>query len=237
MKIIWGYFTLVLSVGTKALYKSPSRDTSPSLLSHSLSHSSRSDTTWLSLPSSGLYSTAGFGGSTNPSGSDTTYVGNFVGPNTDGWKVVIWNTGGRDGGRNGWYGNACKSFTLAAGQVKYIAFAADSQGGWAAAKASSIPTDQKGGYASTWGEFNLGTTENSGWSGFDVSMIQAQNAKLEVQGMKICSLLSTKICSYITEGATVIHNAYTSAETDMGGIGGNLYPGPVRLVVNIGYGN
>ncbi|KAJ5318723.1 hypothetical protein N7476_005143 [Penicillium atrosanguineum] len=262
MKVIWGYFTLVLSVGTKALYKSPSRDTSPSLLSHSLSHSSRSDTTWLSLPSSGLYSTAGFGGSTNPSGSDTTYVGNvgrpygsnilevssseasqyeyvvqFVGPNTDGWKVVIWNTGGRDGGRNGWYGNACKSFTLAAGQVKYIAFAADSQGGWAAAKASSIPTDQNGGYASTWGEFNLGTTENSGWSGFDVSMIQAQNAKLEVQGMKICSLLSTKICSYITEGATVIHNAYTSAETDIGGIGGNLYPGPVRLVVNIGYGN
>ena len=43
--------------------------------------------------------------------------------------------------------------------------------------------------ASTWGEFNFGTTQNSGWSGFDVSMIQAQHANLEVQGMKICSLL------------------------------------------------
>jgi hypothetical protein len=141
--------------------------------------------------------------------SQYEYVVKFVGPSTDGWKVVIWNTGGPDGGRNGWYGNACKSFTLAAGQEKYIAFAADSTGGWAAAKASAIPMDQHGGYASTWGEFNFGTIENSGWSGFDVSMIQAQNAKLDVQGMKICSLLNAQICSYITEGATVLHNAYS----------------------------
>ncbi|KAJ6117895.1 hypothetical protein N7523_005646 [Penicillium sp. IBT 18751x] len=89
---------------------------------------------------------------------------------------------------------------MGAEQVKYIAFAADSQGGWAAAKASAITTDQNGGYASTWDEFNFGTAKNSGWSGFEVFMIQPQITNLEVQVMKFCSLLSDHVCSHITEG-------------------------------------
>ncbi|KAJ6116145.1 hypothetical protein N7523_005587 [Penicillium sp. IBT 18751x] len=242
-------------MGTKAFCESLSRDARPSLRGSS----SRSQTEWYSLPSSGLYSTAGFGVATEATGSGVSYIGNigrpygsniievsssdasqykyvvkFMGPRKDNWKVVIWNKGGPDRGQDGWYNNACKSFTLSAGEVKYIAFDTDSQGGWAAAKGSTIPTDQYGGYASTWGEFAFGTGKNS-WSAFDVSMIQAQNANLEVQGMKICSLLNDQVCSYITPGGTIVHNAYTNSEANLGGIGGNMPAGPVRLVVTIDY--
>jgi hypothetical protein len=166
--------------------------------------------------------------------SQYKYVAKF-GPSTDGWKVVIWNKAGPDGRIDGWYNNACHTFTLTAGEVRYIAFASNSQGGWTAANTTVIPADQYGGYASTWGEFDFGSTPNNDWSGFDVSAIQAQNANLEVQGMKICSLHNEYLCSYVTRGATVVHNAYASSEADAGGIGGNLPPGPVRLVVNIDY--
>ena len=92
---------------------------------------------------------------------------------------------------DGWYGNACHNFTLARGANKYFAFDRDSQGGWAAAKGQSIPVDLSGGYASTWGEFDFGSSINAGWSAFDVSAITAQDAELPVQGMKICDVLTT----------------------------------------------
>lgn len=249
---------MAMGLGTSAMNLNVEEYLFPRLLSRS----SHSDTVWAAVPSSGVYSTAGFGGSTDPFGSGDTYVGNvgrpygsniievspsdasryeyvvkFVGPSMDGWQVVIWNKIGPDGKVDGWYGNACYTFTIAAGEVRYIAFAADSQGGWAAANTTSIPTNQFGSYASTWGEFDFGSSNNKGWSGFDVSAIQAQNANLEVQGMKICSIVPSNLCSYMTWGADIVHNAYTSSEAQQGGIGGNLVPGPVRLVVNIGYGN
>ena len=138
----------------------------------------------------------------------------------DNWTVVIWNKIAPDGTIGGWYGKACKKFALAAGQIRYIAFNGDSQGGWAAAPGSLVPVDGNGGYASTWGEFDFGSTVNLGWSGFDVSAIAAQNAGLEVQGMKICEVL-TRICSYIGPAAAFVHNAYTSAVANIGGIGGS----------------
>jgi hypothetical protein len=147
---------------------------------------------------------------------------------------VIWNKIGSDGKMDGWYGNACHSFTLAAGATKYYAFDTDSQGGWTAAK-GSIPTNDYGSYASTWGEFDFGSTANDGWSGFDVSAIQAQNAGLTVQGMKICSALSDGTCSSITTGAGTVDNAYTAALASEGGIGGNLVAGAVRLAVTLDY--
>ncbi|KAJ5637940.1 hypothetical protein N7490_007819 [Penicillium lividum] len=225
--------------------------------------SSGSSASWTEIPSDGVYSTSGFGTATNSSGSGDTYSGNvgspygsniicvsaddassykyvveFTGSNTDDWLVVIWNKYSSDGTMDGWYGNACHTFTLTAGETKYYAFDYDSQGGWAAAKGSSIPTDDYGGYASTWGEFDFGSTANSGWSGFDVSAIMAQDADLSVQGMKICDAYNTDgTCSYITTSAGTVHNAYTSAETDVGGIGGNLDAGPVRLSVVLDYDN
>jgi hypothetical protein len=166
--------------------------------------------------------------------SSYKYVVQFQGSDTEAWEVVIWNKIGPDGKMDGWYGKACHSFTLAAGATKYYAFDTDSQGGWTAAK-GSIPTNDYGSYASTWGEFDFGSTANDGWSGFDVSAIQAQKADLTVQGMKICSALSDGTCSSITKGAGTVDNAYTSALADKGGIGGNLVAGPVRLAVTLDY--
>lgn len=163
------------------------------------------------------------------------YVVRFEGPGKgENWTVVIWNKIRPDGIIGGWYGKACKKFVLTAGQIRYIAFDEDSQGGWAAAPGPLVPVDANGGYASTWGEFDFGSTVNLGWSGFDVSAIAAQNAGLEVQGMKICDVL-TDICSFVAPAAAFVHSAYTSAVADIGGIGGKLAPGSVRLAVTIGY--
>ncbi|KAI2787063.1 Allergen Asp f 4 [Penicillium oxalicum] len=207
-----------------------------------------------------LSSTSQFGGTTNSSGYGVKYIGNvgdpygsniievpentanqckyvlrFEGPVAgESWTVVIWNKIGPDGLLSGWYGQACRKFILKSGQVRYIAVDENSQGGWAAAPGDSIAVDSQGGYASTWGEFDFGSVINSGWSGFDVSAIAAQNAGLPVQGMKICDVLAG-ICSFVTKDAALIHNAYISSLAEVGGIGGNLYPGPVRLAVTIGY--
>ncbi|KAJ5215267.1 Allergen [Penicillium cinerascens] len=205
------------------------------------------------------YITTGFGGRTESSGSGVSYKGNvgkpygsniievssmdakkyqyvvqFDGPQIGQWTLVIWNKIGPDGLVDGWFGHACKSFTLAPGQTLYIAFAEDSQGGWTAAPGPYIPTDSYGGYAATWGEFAFGSSINWGWSGFDVSAIAAQNAGLEVQGMKICdNLIGT--CSFISPKASKSDNAYLYNNREVDGIGGNVAPGPVRLVVTLDY--
>ncbi|OGM48438.1 allergen Asp f 4 [Aspergillus bombycis] len=228
------------------------RRQSPAATSSAVPSSSGSSSggSWTATPASGSYSTAGFGASTANSGSDITYQGNVGNPwgsniievsesdasnykyvaaisgqNTEAWTVVFWNKYGPDGKMDGWYGNAA---------TKYVAFDDDTNGGFAAAP-GSIPTDSGGGYASTWGEFDFGSNGNSGWSGFDVSAIVAQNAGLTVQGMKMCDVFSGT-CSTITPGAASVDNAYTTAETDIGGIGGNISgDGPVRIAVTIDY--
>ncbi|KAJ6016563.1 Allergen [Penicillium herquei] len=163
------------------------------------------------------------------------YVVRFNGPSEgEDWRVVIWNKYGPDGILGGWYGQACRRFTLAAGETQFVAFDEDSQGGWAAAPGTAIPLDIEGGYASTWGEFDFGSSVNHGWSGFDVSAIQAQNAGLAIQGMRICDVLN-QVCSAITRDASHVQNAYTMEVANVGGIGGNIAPGPVRLEVTLDY--
>ncbi|KAJ5088410.1 hypothetical protein N7456_012026 [Penicillium angulare] len=220
--------------------------------------SSAASADWTSVPSDGTYSTSGFGASTKSSGSSDTYKGNvgspygsniitvdasvaseykyvvqFTGSSTDEWEVVIWNKYSSDGTMDGWFERACHTFKIAAGETIYYAFDADSQGGWAAGK-GSVPVNDLGEYASTWGEFDLGSSVNSGWSGFDVSAIVAQDSDMTVQGMKICDALGDT-CSSITSGAGTVSNAYTSAEAAEGGIGGNLSAGAVRLAVTLDY--
>ncbi|RHZ49211.1 putative allergen [Aspergillus thermomutatus] len=225
----------------------------------STSSSSGGSSGWTGTPASGSYSTAGFGSRTSNSGSGVTYAGNvgnpwgsniievsadsasnykyvaqITGQNSEPWSIVFWNKIGPDGKMDGWYGNSALTLTLNAGETKYVAFDDDTDGGFAAAP-GSIPKDSNGGYASTWGEFDFGSAGNGGWSGFDVSAIQAQNAGLTVQGMKICDALGGT-CSSITPNAASVSNAYTSAEAAVGGIGGNLSGGgPVRLAVVIDY--
>ncbi|GFF44872.1 allergen Asp f 4 [Aspergillus lentulus] len=221
--------------------------------------SSGNSVSWTSTPSNGVYSTSGFGQRTSSSGSGIEYIGNvgspwgsniievtastasqykyvvkFTGSNTNNWFVSIWNKIGPDGKLDGWYGHSALNFTLAAGQTKYVAFDENSQGGWGAAAGNSLPTDEYGGYACTWGEFDFGNTGNAKWSGWDVSAIQAQNAGLTVQGMRICDHKGGD-CSYITTNAAKVVNAYTAAEASVDGIGGSVSAGAVRLVVDVDY--
>ncbi|KAL4979663.1 hypothetical protein BDW66DRAFT_94890 [Aspergillus desertorum] len=206
------------------------------------------------------YSTAGFGSRTvsnlakyiayvgnvgNPWGSNIIEVDadkackyknvvKFSGAESDDWTIVFWNKIGPDGKLTGWYGNSALKLTISPGEIKYVAFDDDSQGAWGAAKGDSLPTDQYGGYSCTWGEFDFANSGNNNWSGWDVSAIQAQAADQEVQGMKICNNKGEK-CSWISNLATAMENAYSKAEEGVDGIGGNQTPGAVRLVVDIDY--
>ncbi|KAL1869760.1 hypothetical protein Plec18167_007684 [Paecilomyces lecythidis] len=232
---------------------------SSSASSSSASPSTSGSSDWLATPSGSSYSTQGFGARTQSSGSGINYSGNvgnpwgsniiqvsesdasqykyvmqITGQNTEDWDIVFWNKIGPSGGLNGWYGNSALKLTLSPGDTKYVAFDEDTDGGFAAAPGGSIPTDSNGGYSATWGEFDFGSSGNNGWSGYDVSAIQAQSAGQTIQGMKICQAPDTD-CSIITPGASQVTNAYTKAEADQGGIGGNIASGPVRLAVVIDY--
>ncbi|KAL5341248.1 hypothetical protein BJX70DRAFT_64263 [Aspergillus crustosus] len=162
------------------------------------------------------------------------HVVRFDGPQSDSWTVVFWNKFGPDDKLTGWYGNSALKLTLDAGETKYVAFDEDTQAGFGAAKGDSLPTDQYGGYSSTWGEVDFSSNNNDGWSGWDVSAIQVLHAKQTVQGMKICTSKNDD-CSYITNGATKIVEAYDLTNEGADGIGGEEVAGPIRLVVNIDY--
>ena len=60
-------------------------------------------------------------------------------------------------------------FPFAPGKTRYIEFEQNSMADWAAAAGTFISTDSYDGYASTWSEFDFGSSIHSGWSGFDVS--------------------------------------------------------------------
>lgn len=213
---------------------------------------------WTSIPQT--FSNEGFGGQSSPSGSEIHYKGNvgtpwgsniisvspaaahrykyvvqFNGAKSQPWTVIIWNKVGPDGKMDGWYGHSALTFVIAPGESHYVAFDEDSEGAWGAAPGTNgLPTDTWGGYTSTWGEFSFGDGENNGWSGWDVSAIQAQIAGHEVQGMRIC-MADGKGCSIITPGAKKVVDAYTESKKHHDGIGGAASPGPVRLVVDLDY--
>jgi hypothetical protein len=215
---------------------------------------------WTAIPKDGNFVFDRFGGRTKPSGAYIKYQGNvgipwgsnvisvspteahrykyvvrFTGSNASPWTITIWNKVGPDGKMDGWYGHSALTFILAPDETRYIAFDEDSEGAWGAAPGTNgLPVDNWGGFTSTWGEFSFGDGENGGWSGWDVSAIQAQIAHQDVQGMRIC-MADGKGCSIITPQAKKVVNAYTESERHNDGIGGAAYPGPVRLVVDIDY--
>ncbi|RDW68866.1 uncharacterized protein DSM5745_08626 [Aspergillus mulundensis] len=216
---------------------------------------------WTNFPSSGEFSYKGFGGRTSQSitGNKFTYSGNvgtpwgsniqevsaeeaaqykyvvqFHGSKTDKWTVIVWNKIGPDMKMTGWYGNSAVSFSLEPEEIRYVAFDENSQGSWGAAKGDSLPTDEFGGYSCTWGEFDLGSEVNGGWSGWDVSAIQAEAAGQHIQGMKMCAHDDTN-CSIITTGAKKVQDAYMEKDKWADGIGGKVVPGPVRIVTHLDY--
>ncbi|KAL4987770.1 hypothetical protein BDW68DRAFT_197198 [Aspergillus falconensis] len=223
----------------------PATTTAATASTTSASSASSSDSS-STASSSGSFSTAGFGKKTVNKGSGITYQGNvgdpygsniievsesdaesykyvakISGQNSEPWDIIFFNKYGPTGLMDGWFGHSALKLTLDAGETKYVAFDEDTNGGFAAASGSKMPLDPGGGYATTWGEFDFGSTGNKGWSGFDVSAITAQAAGMTVQGMKICEEVSGT-CSSITPDAAQVDNAYTQAETSIGGIGGNI---------------
>lgn len=213
-----------------------------------------------STSSSSSSAGGGFGAKTSNSGSGITYQGNvgdpygsniieissddasnykhvakISGENSEPWDLIFFNKYGPDGKMDGWFGHSALTLTLNSGETKYVAFDDDTNGGFAAAPSGSMPLDPGGGYASTWGEFDFSSTGNGGWSGFDVSAIVAQNAGEAVQGMKICEQ-GGGTCSSISPDASSVDNAYTTGETDIGGIGGNISgDGNVLLEVTVNW--
>ncbi|KAL1966594.1 hypothetical protein VTN77DRAFT_4005 [Rasamsonia byssochlamydoides] len=214
-----------------------------------------------SVSSSSSGTSTGFGARTSPHGSGINYVGNVGNPwgsniiqisadevknykyviqffsdkITEPWTVLFWNKIGPDGKLDGWYGNKALEFQISPGETKYVAVDEDSQGAWGAAPGDSLPKDDFGGWASTWGEFDFGSSVNGGWSGFDVSAIQAQAAGLAVQGMKICEATTGSTCSAVANELEQVINAYTQELANIGGIGGNIPPGPVTLNVHLNF--
>lgn len=161
------------------------------------------------------------------------FVSRFEGSQTDEWSVVFWNKMGPSGLLDGFFTpNQALSITLAPGEVKYVAFDEESTGGWAAYKGQSTPLSSYGSYAATWGEFTMRAAPN--FSSWDVSCIQAQNAGMPIQGMKICTH-DGQGCSSITNNMGSVQNAYTSAQTAINGIGGNVMVPALRLLVNLDY--
>ncbi|KAJ5487548.1 hypothetical protein N7530_001848 [Penicillium desertorum] len=227
------------------------------------SSSSSGSSNWASYPSNGQYSTSGFGSSTaskRVGALDWDYIGNVGNPwgsnmirveedaasgykhvirfendNSKAWTVVMWNSYGPSGGLNGfWAPNSALSFTVEPGHSIFVAIDDDSQGGWGASEGEGLPTNFVGQYASTWGEFDMSNSQNDGFSGWDVSCIIAELANMDIAGMQICNHEGGK-CSSITNGATSVVNAYTAADQGKPDKAVSQGPGPVRLVVNLGW--
>ncbi|OQE90276.1 hypothetical protein PENNAL_c0012G05549 [Penicillium nalgiovense] len=227
------------------------------------SSSSSGSSNWASYPSNGQYSTSGFGSSTGSKrigALDWDYIGNVGNPwgsnmirveedvasqykhvirfendNSKAWTVVMWNSYGPSGGLNGfWAPNKALSFTVEPGHSIFVAIDDDSQGGWGASEGEGLPTNFVGQYASTWGEFDMSNSQNDNFSGWDVSCIIAELSNLEIAGMQICNHEGGK-CSSITNGATSVVNAYTAADQGKPDKAVSQGPGPVRLVVNLGW--
>lgn len=222
----------------------------------------RSDSNWLKTPE-GEGSSNGFGERTSSGTANAvsfiSYAGNvgkpygsniiqisendapqyknvlqLTGENQEPWTVQFWNKAGPDGKLDGFFGHSAVTFDLAPGETKYVAVDADSRGGFGAAK-GGVPKSESGEFASTWGEFDFSSNQNGGWSGYDVSIIQAQSAGKDIQGMKICEAPGDKSCSSVSNGGANVQNAYTQSQASQGGVGGNIPGGPVRLAVTIGY--
>ncbi|EEA20924.1 hypothetical protein TMatcc_000924 [Talaromyces marneffei ATCC 18224] len=203
----------------------------------------------------------GFGATTAPSGSGVTYCGNVgvpYGSNiieiskdalssydytitldgsqiTEDYEVIFWNKCGADGTLTGFFGHSFPLTVKVSPKSKsYVALDVDTQGGFIGYPSSSpIPRAADGIVLGFWGEFDFASSVNHGWSGFDVSAIQANIAGisafpgLHISGDGQTSSISTNLGS--------VSNAYTQAETDIGGIGGNVAQGPLALTAILNY--
>lgn len=214
-----------------------------------------------STTSSSAATGTGFGGVSTPTGSGDTYCGNVgvpYGSNiieiteselssydytitldgsgiTEEYTAYFWNKCGETGELTGFFADSYWNVTIASGSSAYVAIDTDSQGGFIAVPTSDgLPRSSTDGIIlGFWGEFDFADTENDGWSGFDVSAIQAQeNGVTDYPGLK---LEGDNQSSAITTDLADVINAYTSALADEGGIGGNVASGSLALTATLNY--
>lgn len=204
----------------------------------------------------------GFGATTAPTGSGSTYCGNVGSPygsnmieiseselssydytiTLDGsqidedYHVIFWNKCSSEGLLTGFFAESFPlTVTVAPNSKSYVAIDTDTQGGFIGyPTSSSLPRSLTDGIVlGFWGEFDFADSANNGWSGFDVSAIEANIAGIsDYPGLLIKGAGQT---SSITTGLGAVSNAYTKAETDIGGIGGNVAAGPLALTAVLNY--
>lgn len=145
-------------------------------------------------------------------------------------ECVCWNKIGPDGGINGFFnGNQALKFTVNAGARIVFAAEADTRGGCACG-APYVPLSPWGQFASTWLEFDFGSYPNSGWSGADASALVPAAYNMNINPLNVCD---RGICSTIYQDGSG-SNAYIPGTDGVDGLGLNLSPGKVRLVVTVG---
>ncbi|KAJ6153739.1 hypothetical protein N7470_006698 [Penicillium chermesinum] len=213
---------------------------------------------WTATPS-GPGSTAGFGGSTSGGGSGATYQGNignpygsniievsesdassyeyviqFKGQNTEDWTVVVWNKYSSDGTMDGFFGKATTTFTLLPAPPS---------------TSPSTATPRVVGLLLLVLPFPLAALESTPPPGESstlarppttaglVSTSPPSRPRTMASRFRVCRSVMPLAPPALPSppNAGTVNNAYTSAQTDVGGIGGNLASGPVRLVVTIAY--
>ncbi|KAI9808550.1 MAG: hypothetical protein M1825_003699 [Sarcosagium campestre] len=148
------------------------------------------------------------------------YTADFTNKRGEPITIAVWNKAGPDGRPNsGAYLAPALRVPLADGETKTVAFDKNSQVAWAE---EGVKTAW-GAHGNTWGEADFANESNNEWSGYDVSSIQSVSGN---------TYHMTITCD---DGATSSNkgNGYTS-DTQPGGIGGNLAPGPVHLRVTFG---
>lgn len=214
-----------------------------------------------SISASKTATATGFGATTAPSGSGATYCGNVGSPYgsniieisegdlstydytitldgsqiTEDHDVIFWNKCGPDGGLTGFFATSFPlTVTVSPNSKSYVAVDVDTQGGFIGyPSSSSVPRAVDGIVLGFWGEFDFADSANNGWSGFDVSAIEANIAGISsYPGLLISGDGQT---SSITSNLGAVSNAYTEAETAVGGIGGNVAPGPLALTAILNY--
>ncbi|KAJ9134276.1 hypothetical protein NKR23_g10196 [Pleurostoma richardsiae] len=152
----------------------------------------------------------------------------FYGSSSD-KNCIVWNKIGSNGGIDGFWGADATTFTLKAGGEQYVALDTNTQGG-AACFDGEVEKTSYGEIAGSWVEWDFENTSNDNWSGYDASVIVAQDAGLSFSGIKVCG---AGTCSSITSSG-VADNAYLAKDADADGIGGKVQ-GAMKITVDVGY--
>ena len=229
------------SGGSAPAYSSSAAAPAPSASGYTPSSSASAPS---STPSG---STGASGGSFNgctatpPSGSGDTYKGNVGSPygcniqectSTSGYdytttfkstassprNIEIWNVAGSDGQPlSGKSLPPAVSFTLGPNESKVVAFMADSVINFCDMTDGSTNSND-GAKKCAYVEAEFANQENGGWSGYDVSNIQ------NVGGT----------CGVSVQGgngpvSSCTQNNYDTSNVAVGGVGGNIAPGPLHL--------